>query len=347
MILGTKAKVNIDKEQVLLGSLLGDGGIYYSTPRSKNPIYMENHSLKQQDYLLWKQLFLPFDTRYYKYQGKKGKKMYSMCRIYSRSLPMLKKYHKWKYEGGITKIITRLNAVGLLIWYLDEGYYVYPQGASSLCTHGFSYSINLFIQNWLLNKYKIEFKITKQKAGNQIYFYLHGRQKATKNLLELFKPYMFLVPESMHYKFGLDINKTEKMRKRDKKYRQEHKKEKLVYNKKYYQEHKEEFLVKKKKYRQEHREEKLVYNKKYYQEHKKEESAYHKKYREEHKEMLLRKRKKYYQEYKEEILVKAKKRYQKHRKEISAIRKKYYQEHREQKIIKQREYRLKHRQNKG
>jgi len=40
-------------KQVLLGSLLGDGrvGIY---PKYKNAIFVESHSLKQKEYLLWK-----------------------------------------------------------------------------------------------------------------------------------------------------------------------------------------------------------------------------------------------------------------------------------------------------
>ncbi|MEK6881088.1 MAG: hypothetical protein AABY22_15825, partial [Nanoarchaeota archaeon] len=40
-------------EQVLLGSLLGDGSLR-NLKKRKNTLYIENHSLKQKEYLLWK-----------------------------------------------------------------------------------------------------------------------------------------------------------------------------------------------------------------------------------------------------------------------------------------------------
>ena len=59
--------ISEDVKQVLLGSLLGDG--YLSLNKNAiNAHYREAHSLKQENYVLWKKnLLIIFDTKVHKY----------------------------------------------------------------------------------------------------------------------------------------------------------------------------------------------------------------------------------------------------------------------------------------
>jgi len=82
----------------------------------------------------------------------------------------------------------------------------------------------------------------------------------------------------------------------NKKYKEEHKDDAAEYNKKYYDEHIEVINEKKKVYREEHKEELCEYQKKYYDEHKEERIEYNKKYKEEHKDDAAEYNKKYYEQ---------------------------------------------------
>lgn len=212
--------MKVDKEQILLGSLLGDGSIEWGK-LSKNPRFIEDHSLKQSDYLLWKKELLPFPTRYVEYLNRK----YPICCICSRSSPIFKKYYEWKYKNQINEIIKRLELFGLLIWYLDDGSYHYYNNSSALHTLSFPYHINLFIQRWLQSKFSIKSQIRRSPSNKQNHF-LTLSTNSTQQLLELFKSYIPLIPQNMHYKLGLDkVRKNKILRNRKQyamKYRQQH-----------------------------------------------------------------------------------------------------------------------------
>ena len=77
-----KNEINEDVGQILLGSLLGDGAVYYNKGRYKNKaFYSEVHSINQKEYALWKNVRL-FEklctrTRTYQQYEKEQEKYYS------------------------------------------------------------------------------------------------------------------------------------------------------------------------------------------------------------------------------------------------------------------------------
>ena len=97
----------------------------------------------------------------------------------------------------------------------------------------------------------------------------------------------------------------------DKRYYEEHRKEKLEYQKGYYENHKEKIKE---------------YQKEYYEENKEDVLEHNKQYREEHKEEIAKQKKQYYEDNKEEILERNKIYYNEHKEEISIINKQYYEE---------------------
>ena len=120
--------INSDTEQVLLGSVLGDGSLCLNTKYSNsNAYFSEAHSLKQKDYLLWKDEYLKCFNTIIEYGSKtlkSNQKVYSQVRLRSKSNATLTKYYKdfyFKHIKLVTqKILNKLKPLGLAVWYMDD-----------------------------------------------------------------------------------------------------------------------------------------------------------------------------------------------------------------------------------
>lgn len=195
-------KLNFD-EQVLLGSMLGDGHIRIH-PNGKNPDFREEHSLKQRDYLLWKNSFLHFKIGYNKRFDKRFEGgNYISISLSSCSSPSLLEYYHLFYPNK-TKVISKqilkiLNLRGLAVWWCDDGSLCcYPtkkgfcyQGV--LSTQKFTLKEHLLIQNWFK---KLGLK-TKIKENNKHQNFLTFANMDIKKLSDLIRPF---IPKSMSYK---------------------------------------------------------------------------------------------------------------------------------------------------
>lgn len=113
---------DLDNEtyQVLIGSLLGDGGICKQS-RGNKYLFKECHGVEQKDYLEWKRdmllKFIPSNI-----SCKKQPMFSTPCH------PIFKQLRgEWYNEKECRKAyiplkyIKELNALGLLVWYLDDG----------------------------------------------------------------------------------------------------------------------------------------------------------------------------------------------------------------------------------
>lgn len=216
---------NKEQEQILLGSLLGDGCINLSKTNYFRYRYSEKHSFKQEAYLLWKNSYLNFKLDYNNEE----------CRIRKSNLSF--KYYKELFYPTGKKIVTRgilnkLELLGLAIWYCDDGSYNYKGKSIEISTQSFGLNGNKIIQRWFKEKWRINSKITikrfkkketfisgiKIKNHKSFYYYLRFNVENTKKFIELIKPYVMQIP-SMIYKIGLDevrrtnaINKSKKTR---------------------------------------------------------------------------------------------------------------------------------------
>lgn len=116
-------KLSSNVEQVLLGSLCGDGGLYKHTGYS-GVCFVEYHNIKQSKYLFWKKEFLEQEFNI-NIRKRKGYNQVILCSSYAHSI--LIDYHKLFYPSGkghkiiLTKILNKLNPLGLAIWYQDDG----------------------------------------------------------------------------------------------------------------------------------------------------------------------------------------------------------------------------------
>src|SRR3989344_242738 len=166
----TELEMSEDIRQVLLGSLLGDGSLSINKG-GKNAFYRELHSTKQKDYLIWKNQFLKiFDTKLHEYSiyDKRTNKTYHSILLWSKTNTLLTYYFHSLYKQGrkiVNKeILDHVGALGLAVWYMDDGYYHYGDYRCAISTDSYSYEEQLFIKNWLKNKFDINAQIHKSSS---------------------------------------------------------------------------------------------------------------------------------------------------------------------------------------
>ena len=238
-------------EQVLLGSLLGDGCLIIKKDQI-NPIYAEVHSLAQEDYMIWKNKTFGCTIRKYGYYDKRTKKTYHRCYIESKTNLVYTHYYSLFYPKGkkivTSEILNLLKPLGMAVWFCDDGSYNYRNDYIELSTKGFSIKENQIICNYFKRKYGLNFKINK--AGN-----IQLGVSDTKRFIHLIRDY---VHELMHYKLGLDKDKRKNSKKRKSlshmKYYKINRKKRLKQEKERYKKNRHKILKKVAIYRDKNRE---------------------------------------------------------------------------------------------
>jgi len=189
-------KLSSDEDQIILGSLLGDMycGIHHTC---KNAHIEEAHSKKQFSYLYWKLeklSSLTFNLR---------KTKIGALHFDSRVHPILNSYYRLFYKDGKKTvnrdILDKLDALGIAVWYMDDGSYPKNSYSCTLHTNGFSHEENVLIKQWFEEKWDICPKITSFLKGIKRYYFLRFPAKESRKLIELIKPY---IHQSMQYKTG-------------------------------------------------------------------------------------------------------------------------------------------------
>ena len=120
-----KSKITKESRNLLIGMLLGDGTI------SNNNVFKIAHSESQKDYLEWK-------VKQLKEAGirNNGIKSYTKIKGYKTGVPVYytqlniipfikvlrKVFYKEKKILGNRKLLNRLDAKGIAIWYMDDGH---------------------------------------------------------------------------------------------------------------------------------------------------------------------------------------------------------------------------------
>ena len=120
-----KSKITKESRNLLIGMLLGDGTI------SNNNVFKIAHSESQKEYLEWK-------VKQLKEAGirNNGIKSYTKIKGYKTGVPVYytqlniipfikvlrKVFYKEKKILGNRKLLNRLDAKGIAIWYMDDGH---------------------------------------------------------------------------------------------------------------------------------------------------------------------------------------------------------------------------------
>lgn len=179
------------KEQILLGTLLGDAYIGKLYGRRKTYSINWEHCLEQESYALWKaenSLDNYSISKRSRFDSRTGNTYHSI-RCYSTK-DNYQEYREMFYTDGkevSQEILNRLTPLGIAVWYMDDGsvYYNSNNCHLTLSVNGFNNESRNRIIGYFSNKYNLNFKIT---SGGAI-------RITTKRECELF---MNIVEEHIH-----------------------------------------------------------------------------------------------------------------------------------------------------
>ena len=202
-----KSKITKESRNLLIGMLLGDGTI------SNNNVFKIAHSESQKEYLEWK-------VKQLKEAGirNNGIKSYIKIKGYKTGVPVYytqlniipfikvlrKVFYKEKKILGNRKLLNRLDAKGIAIWYMDDGHINIrktkdgrPMGfyiKISTCEpkQEVQTIIDFFKEQWDINFYMFH-------EGNKkdSYSLCCGTKEGLK-FIDIVKPYVSQVPSMIH-----------------------------------------------------------------------------------------------------------------------------------------------------
>lgn len=202
-----KTKINKDSRNLLIGLLLGDGTI------QSNNVFKIAHCEQQKDYLEWK-------IKQLKEAGirNSGLKTYTSQNGYNigktvfytqlNVIPFIKVLRRVFYKPhkiiGNRKLLNRLDAKGVAIWYMDDGHInirkdkdgrpkgFYIKIATCVPKEELQVIIDYFKEVW-----NIKFYAFHEGKKEDSYSLCCGTQEGMK-FIEIIKPYVLQVPSMIH-----------------------------------------------------------------------------------------------------------------------------------------------------
>lgn len=213
----TKRSFNIiisnEAEQVILGSILGDGTITKwnkseNSRKNLNSCLVINHTEPQLDYLLYKKSLLEkfgircqkvrklnkevIDIKYSHSINGIEVKNNNRYTLSTRRAINFNKYRDlfYKEKKFINRYLYKLSALGLAIWYMDDGFK--HDTTYHLCTNCFSKKDIYLLQKILYHNFKLETTVDKNNI-------IRIRSKSSKLFTSIIEEF---VCKSMEYKLN-------------------------------------------------------------------------------------------------------------------------------------------------
>lgn len=187
-----------EANQIIIGSLLGDGSVIR---KKTNCIFTILHSKMQIEYakykheLLKKSLNVKLEEHngYISVINNRTIKNNGRVIIKTETNVSFNKYRKEWYSNKkiIPNSVYELNALGLAIWFMDDG--TSNNSSFYLSTQCFSHDDQLKLVDMMKKNFDLECHIHKQKDKEILYICAKDRQK----FIDIIKPY---ICSSMNYK---------------------------------------------------------------------------------------------------------------------------------------------------
>ena len=226
-----------DKNQVLIGTLLGDGCLIVSSQKNRKASLRIKHKYENADYIFWlKQYLNTFSNKDPIIRTEHGYKKYKNNIYIVLHIPTSKKlYYMWKrfykinsknksiYTAGIKvikqNIVNSIDKLALATWYMDDGSLSIRKTKDTnnisglrieLATQCFTKHENQLLIDMFHKKFGLESFLIRRHRSNhkdQDYF-LYAIAFNTINTLKFIKivyPYVAQV-SSMRYKLSIPID---------------------------------------------------------------------------------------------------------------------------------------------
>jgi hypothetical protein len=190
-------------DDLIIGSLLGDGHVELSSSRSAR--FEESHSIKQVDYLRWKAaLFGGLVSGLAFGVAKIDGKAHQTCYLKSLSHPRFTAHHAVLYSGRVKvvkeQLREHLNPFVLAVWVMDDGC-AHKNGTIRLHTDCFSLEDNTRLASMLFDIFGLSARIQEDYRSNN--FHLVFNKTNAIKLSSVIEPY---VVDSMKYKLVKSTN---------------------------------------------------------------------------------------------------------------------------------------------
>ena len=215
--MSTKNKTKLNKEQrkLFLDMLIGDGMISHNRLEIK-------HSIKQENYVLWKQQLLKnvgIDTKIQRIVSQSFGKEQPCILMYSKTYSATKHMKNWLYRPNKfiyhPSFFNNLDDLSIAIWYMDDGFYSkYKNQTGSI--HQGVICLSTFVDDetnnricaFFKNKYDINFRLvncrSKYSKNKDLKYIRTTNVKSTLKFLDIVQPYVEQVP-CMVYKLHNNI----------------------------------------------------------------------------------------------------------------------------------------------
>ena len=201
-----KTKITKESRNLLIALLLGDGTI------SNNNVFKLSHCKEQRDYLEWKIKQLKEAglrnnglKEYVSVNGYNiGKKVYyTQLNIIPFIKVLRRVFYKPYKKLGNRKLLNRLDAKGIAIWYMDDGHINYRKTNGKV--HGFYIKIATCIPkeelqiiiDYFKEVWDIEFYMFHEGKKENSYSLCCGTKEGIK-FINIVKPYVEQVPSMIH-----------------------------------------------------------------------------------------------------------------------------------------------------
>lgn len=208
-----KTKITKESRNLLIALLLGDGTI------SNNNVFKLAHCVEQKDYLEWKIKQLNEaglkNNDIKEYISSKGFNVgKTVCYTQISIIPFIKVLRRVFYKPykniANRKLLNRLDARGLAIWYMDDGHINYRKTRNKI--HGFYIKIATclpkedlqIIIDYFKEVWDIEFYMFHEGRKKDSYSLCCGTKQGIK-FIDLIKEYVNQVP-SMKHKIQYDLS---------------------------------------------------------------------------------------------------------------------------------------------
>lgn len=208
-----KTKITKESRNLLIGLLLGDGTI------SNNNVFKLSHCGEQKDYLEWKIKQLNDCglrnnglKEYISSKGyNEGKNVYyTQLNIIPFIKVLRRVFYKPNKKLGNRKLLNRLSAKEIAIWYMDDGHINYRKTKGRV--HGFYIKIATCLPK---EELQIIIDYFKEVWDIQFYMFHEGKKEDSYSLccgtteglkfIDIVKPYVVQV-ESMKHKIEYDLS---------------------------------------------------------------------------------------------------------------------------------------------
>jgi hypothetical protein len=172
-------KLDLIQEEVLIGSLLGDGSLEFAKS-SRFPRLKIDRQILDKEYLLWQQnifkdLCMPNSVREVERFDKRYNKYHQYIYFRTRAIPAFKSYHEKFYVGG-KKIVPNdliLSPLIVAVWFADDGCLI-KTGKNAyvlkIATDGFGEIGTKILSEKLENILECSFPIYQKEKGKDLYF---------------------------------------------------------------------------------------------------------------------------------------------------------------------------------